>query len=205
MTRKRNDAHSTEFGLWIREQATLDSSLGFAATNIDYMWSNYKTGQWMIIEEKRYRADLTFSQRKQFEVLHAACKSVPGYCGFHLLQFEKTSPDDGRIWLDSIEITIEELLIFLRDFGKATVLVEYKYEKAPPQHKAKPAIKAIIDSGDCANAPAFCVRYANDSSWWRVMPLNVAAERWVPERTEMTQAEWIDLLYRMHGYRGTLD
>ena len=120
MTRKRNDSHSTEFGLWIREQATLDSRLGFVATNLDYMWSNYKTGQRMFIEEKRYRADLTFPQRKQFKQLDADCAGSPGYCGFHLLQFEKTTPDDGRIWLDWNEITTEELLTFLRDFNKVT-------------------------------------------------------------------------------------
>jgi len=56
MTRKRNDSHSTEFGLWLREQNEIDSSLGYLATNIDFMWTNYKTGQWMILEEKRYES-----------------------------------------------------------------------------------------------------------------------------------------------------
>jgi hypothetical protein len=45
MTRKRYDNHSTEFGLWLREQEELKSSLGFVATNLDFIWSNYKTNK----------------------------------------------------------------------------------------------------------------------------------------------------------------
>ena len=62
MTRKRYDKHSTEFGLWLREQKELDSKFGYVATNLDYMWKNYKTGLWMFLEEKRYNGQLTFSQ-----------------------------------------------------------------------------------------------------------------------------------------------
>ena len=117
MTRQRNDAHSTEFGLWLRVQPAIDSKLGFVATNIDYVWENYKTRKWMIIEEKRHGATVTWSQGKQFKRLDDACQGAPGYCGFHVLRFEKTSPDDGKIWLNDIEITKDALLAFLRDFA----------------------------------------------------------------------------------------
>jgi hypothetical protein len=36
------------------------------------------------------------------------------YKGFHLLRFERTSPDDGRSWLDDVEISREQLIDFLR-------------------------------------------------------------------------------------------
>ena len=114
MTRKRNDGHSTEFGLWLREQPQIDSKLGFVATNIDYMWSNYKTGQWMIIEEKRHGSDVRYSQREQFKVIHRACISDPLYHGMHLLVFENTSPSDGKIYLDRKEVTQKQLISFLR-------------------------------------------------------------------------------------------
>jgi hypothetical protein len=118
-TRKRNDSHGTEFGLWLREQESIDSSLGYAATNVDYLWSNYKTGDWMLIEEKRYGADVSWCQKKLLKLLHLACKQAAHYHGVHLLVFEHTSPEDGRIWLDRREITKEELLAFLR-FQKTT-------------------------------------------------------------------------------------
>ena len=60
MTRQRNDSHSTEFGIWLRVQPQIDSSLGFLASNIDYCWTNYKTGEWMFIEEKRYNTAIKY-------------------------------------------------------------------------------------------------------------------------------------------------
>ena len=118
MTRQRNDNHSTEFGLWLREQEELDSKLGYVATNLDYIWSNYKTGQWMLLEEKRYMSEPTFSQHEQFNKIHKACLGDTGYCGLHLIQFEKTSPEDGAIFLDRHEISKAELVKFLQTFEK---------------------------------------------------------------------------------------
>lgn len=54
MIKRWFDKNSTEFGLWLREEKEIDSSLGFIATNLDYVWCNYKNGLWMIIEEKRF-------------------------------------------------------------------------------------------------------------------------------------------------------
>jgi len=114
MTRKRIDSHSTEFGLWIREQKEVDSSLGYLATNIDFMWTNYKTGLWMLIEEKRYNSKPKFWQQKMFEVINAVCKLDKNYCGFHLIVFENTSPDDGKIFIDNNEVSKEYLIQFLQ-------------------------------------------------------------------------------------------
>jgi hypothetical protein len=121
MTQKRRDTHSTEFGLWLREQKEIDSCLGFVTTNLDYIWTNYKTGEWMLIEEKRYNSEVKPYQRGIFKTIHAACKNAHGYKGIHLLQFEKTSPDDGRIWIDKKEVDKKGLLQFLR-FEKAEVV-----------------------------------------------------------------------------------
>ena len=69
MTKPRYDKHSTEFGLWLREQEEINSRHGFVASNLDYIWQNYKTKQWMLIEEKRYMANLTWSQMQMFKFL----------------------------------------------------------------------------------------------------------------------------------------
>jgi hypothetical protein len=114
MTLKRHDNHSTEFGLWLREQPEIDSGQGFVATNLDYVWRNYKNNAWMIIEEKRYCSEPKRWQRDLFSLIDRCCKIDRNYRGFHLLQFEYTSPDDGRIWLDRKEITKAMLLSFLR-------------------------------------------------------------------------------------------
>ena len=114
MTRQRNDSHSTEFGIWLRNQKEIDSKLGFVTTNLDYIWENYKTGDWMLIEEKRYKADLPYSQKQQFNKLYKNIIKSPKFKGFHFIQFENTSPDDGKIFLDRKEITKDGLLTFLK-------------------------------------------------------------------------------------------
>jgi hypothetical protein len=114
MTSQRRDEHSTEFGLWLREQPTLDSGLGYVATNIDYVWRNYKTGQWMLIEEKRHGAISPKYQRDIFRLLDFALIDQPDYRGFHIIVFENTSPDDGKTWIDGCEVSTQDLLRFLR-------------------------------------------------------------------------------------------
>jgi hypothetical protein len=122
MTRQRNDSHSTEFGLWVRGQMPnqktsvdcIDSSFGFVTTNLDYIWENYKTGQWLLLEEKRYNHQMTASQKKQFEKLDTLLRGCKGYRGFHFLNFEYTSPEDGKMWLDHKLITKHDLIEFLK-------------------------------------------------------------------------------------------
>jgi len=117
MTRQRNDKHSTEFGEWLRIQPEIDSKIGYIATNLDYVWGNYKTGEWMLIEEKRYMADVTWSQKQQMVKLHKSIEKIKSkFKGTHLIQFEKTSPEDGKIFLDRQEITKDRLIEFLRFF-----------------------------------------------------------------------------------------
>jgi len=114
MTKQRYDKHSTEFGIWTRNQKLIDSSLGFVATNIDYIWRNYKTKKWMLIEEKRYMGVPRFWQEEIFDILDRSCKTDVNYCGFYLIQFEKTNPDDGKIYINKKLVTKDYLLEFLQ-------------------------------------------------------------------------------------------
>ena len=113
MTRKRIDGHSTEFGLWLRECRELDQRLGYLTTNLDYIWGNYNTQKWMLIEEKRYGSPLRQAQLDMIELVDNCCKSDPRYQGFHLLQFEHTTPEDGAILWDGKEITKQKLIRLL--------------------------------------------------------------------------------------------
>ena len=93
-----------------------------------------------------------------------------------------------------------DFLFLEYDKGKATALVEYKNEHAQPQYSTHPTYLALIDLGTRAGIPVLAVRYADDFSWWRVVPLNDRAKGWLPERAEMTEQEWVSLLYRIRGY-----
>lgn len=117
MTSERRDSHSTEFGLWLRQQGGIDSSLGYIASNIDYVWLNYRTGEWMMLEEKRHGSDVKQFQRDIFAKVDKACQCDSSYQGFHTLVFENTSPDDGQMWLDGDAINATELLEFLQFNG----------------------------------------------------------------------------------------
>mgnify|MGYP001589208830 CR=1 FL=1 len=120
MTRVRYDSHSTEFGLWLREQPEIESILGFVATNLDFIWANYKTGEWMLIEEKRHSGAVRLYQQQLFDKIDKLCQQDSHYCGFHTIVFQNTNPDDGQIWLDGKLISKRELLDFLR-FDKVTL------------------------------------------------------------------------------------
>ena len=110
MTKQRYDSHSTEFGLWLRSQRALGTKLGFVATNLDYIWGNYDKKKWMLIEEKRWQAPLRHAQKQLIDLVDNCCNTDPMYQGFALLQFERTSPEDGRIYWNNTEIDRDQLL-----------------------------------------------------------------------------------------------
>lgn len=114
MTQERRDGHSTEFGLWLRRQREIDSKLGYVATNLDFIWSNYRTGAWMILEEKRYGQQPRRYQLCLFWLLDKVAPLDPNYRGFHLLTFQKTCPEDGEVFLDDRLIGRDELVEFLQ-------------------------------------------------------------------------------------------
>ena len=113
MTQQRIDNKSTPFGLWLRHQSEIDSRKGFVTTNMDYIWEDTKSGKWMLIEEKCLIAEMKPFQKKLFEKL---CSSIsdPLFKGFHFLQFQFFSPDEGWMKLDGKKITREQLISFLK-------------------------------------------------------------------------------------------
>jgi hypothetical protein len=116
-TRRRDGNPPSEFSDWFRNQPEIDSKKGFRNYNIDYLWwfkpSMEGGGPYMLIEEKRYNSGLRFDQKSIFVRLSGDIKS-DDFKGFHKIIFEKTNPDDGRMWLDDEEITRDELIEFLR-------------------------------------------------------------------------------------------
>jgi hypothetical protein len=68
----------------------------------------------MLIEEKRFSADASWSQKQLFKMLNKVCNLDKKYKGIHLIQFENESPDDGWIKIDRKTVTKEQLMDFLR-------------------------------------------------------------------------------------------
>lgn len=110
-----------------------------------------------------------------------------------------------KLWgWDCPAIDIDFLMVEY-DHGKAVALVEYKHECAAPQKPSHPSYRALVDLGNRAGLPVLAVRYADDFSWWRVVPLNQAAKQWLPDRQVMGELDWVRLLYRMRGYDSVPD
>lgn len=110
MTRQANNPDKfTEFSNWLRQQNEISSSSGYIASNLDYVWENYNTGHWMLIEEKRNGALLSPCQKKMFKKITTHLHDEK-FKGFHFIQFQKTNPDDGLIWWNHKKITKEQLI-----------------------------------------------------------------------------------------------
>ncbi len=114
-TRKRSWTEQLPFNKWIREQPEIDSHREcFSATNIDFMWEGPNNpGYWLLLETKQYGSTVEKWQLIAFSRIHKAITD-PLYRGFHILQFEKTSPKDGAMFLDGRFMIRKDLIEFLR-------------------------------------------------------------------------------------------
>lgn len=106
-----------------------------------------------------------------------------------------------RLWGVALPAADLDFLLIEYDKGRACALIEYKHELSSPQFVSHPSYLALADLGNRANIPAFAVRYAKDFSWWLAVPLNALAKKVIPSRRRMSEAEWIQLLYRIRGHQ----
>ena len=120
MTKPLNHTdNGTPFGLWLRQQAELDSRrYHLSIQNIDYVHHGFKLMRnsqrvqaVMLLEEKRYLAKPDFAQIDTLKLIHQALQYADGqqvvnvegeslplhYFGYHIIQFENTTPDDGYV------------------------------------------------------------------------------------------------------------
>ena len=114
MTVQRRDHNGSPFGDWLRAQAALDSRDGWLASDLDMIWLNTATGEYMHLETKCRMAVMKEWQRRLFrDLVRRPCLPDTRYRGFHLLQFEATNPLDGATYIDGRRVTLRELLDFL--------------------------------------------------------------------------------------------
>lgn len=122
-TEERTGFREEGFSKWIR--ANLPSSLPpscFTVFDVDFVLRNYHTRRLAFVEMKCYQCKPTYGQQQTMDLIDGIMKLGTQhrnkhhvkamhwtYCGYWLLQFENTSPDDGRIWLNGHELTEEQL------------------------------------------------------------------------------------------------
>ena len=120
---------------------------------------------------------------------------------------EALSRRHRRLGWDCPAVDIDFLFLEY-DHGRASAIVEYKNEHAAPQYASHPTYQAMIDLGNKAGIPVIACRYSDDFSKWKVVPLNDAAKKHIPQRVELNEQGWVKLLYKIRGYEvphGVLD
>lgn len=129
MTKQRNDSHSTEFGLWLRQLPAPLTSVNISCQNLDYIWHNYQQSWLITIEEKRYDGVSSYAQIDTHNIIRQMLEKASGcmvstarndrrieYRGHYIIRFSSTNPDDGEIEINGVKVTKEEL-IHLLTFG----------------------------------------------------------------------------------------
>lgn len=128
MTRKSHDGTGTEFSHWLRSRDELASESGFCASNVDFVWMNYHTRRWMVLEEKRFFTFPRFPQTGILDLLNRTIKDDL-FFGVHVLVFENTSPDDGRMFFDGVEIETYQLIDILERVDPPTPHLKWSLKK----------------------------------------------------------------------------
>jgi hypothetical protein len=120
-------AQGSALGLHFRNlPKPLDSS-NVSITDLDFVIFHYRRGWFMTIEAKQFGARPSKSQQEIFDIISEFLTRVSGmivttmrgdrpieYRGHHLVQFEKTTPDDSQwIRVDGVQITRNEWIVFL--------------------------------------------------------------------------------------------
>jgi len=102
---------------WIREKLP-SAATGYAVSDIDICLYNWKTRKFMLLEIKRKMFECKPAQRNFFAMLNKRLRATPietddwKYLGFHLITFESLF-FEGKVYLDNIEISEQELIRFL--------------------------------------------------------------------------------------------
>jgi hypothetical protein len=132
MTQQRRHANDNrDFSDWLRDCKELESNkVGLSIMDIDYVplhrvvYDDDKTKStkyFMFIEVKIKMGQPSKSEHGEIVNISNHMRGCPVvtdkhgksvWCGYHLIQFENTTPDNGKIFLDGNEISREEFINF---------------------------------------------------------------------------------------------
>lgn len=104
-----------------------------------------------------------------------------------------------RKWGLGVPAVDLDFLLIEYDRGMPSAIIEYKSEFAQEQWPSHPSYLALCSLGDRAELPVFVVRYAQNFSWWKIIPLNNVAKRILPERVQVNELLYVSWLYNIRG------
>jgi hypothetical protein len=114
-TQDKGFSRVSYFSHWIRQNLP-DSSTSFYVTDIDFLLMNFRLKKAMMVEAKSFNAPMKKWQQSCYSKLNQwiseGIKSDPDnwtWFGTHLITFEQTNFEDGKVWFDG-ELTDEKSL-----------------------------------------------------------------------------------------------
>ena len=130
----------------------------------------------------------------------------PAMSGPPVRQEENFSRDMGflrrhREWGFGVPAQDIDFLEYNTD-AKAVCIVEYKFkhdikDSQPNFNKAN--TKALIDLGNRAGLPVFCVFYNSNRRWFKVHPLTDIANQTKPPLDIVSEYKFVDFLWYLRG------
>jgi hypothetical protein len=146
----------------MRHQPEIDSKrYRLDCEDMDYVWFDYQHGNLMLLEEKQYDASPTSAQLGTFGVIDQALRHAftdpsfrvvrqfanrpqqISYYGYHLIQFEHTSPDDGVVRIDGRAVSRRQLIRFLRFQWTPTIHI---YREQAERLHASRSLQELADA-----------------------------------------------------------
>tara|TARA_Y100000310_G_scaffold318724_1_gene373138 strand:- start:1642 stop:2037 length:396 start_codon:yes stop_codon:yes gene_type:complete len=92
-----------------------------------------------------------------------------------------------------------DFLMLEYDTGIPVALIEYKHARAKMQSQNHPSYRAISTLATRANIPFYAVRYTNDYSQYRIIPLNDLAKAITPHRIDLSEQDYVNFLYDLRN------
>lgn len=170
MTRQEQTNHrSLAFSKWIRANLP-DSRTKFYVYDVDYVILDWARKKVMLLEEKTHGAGVRYPQNKVIKLIDSWMRNGVNngweYKGYYTIVFENTSPMDGRIWFDDVEVN-EDVLIDILSLGRPRkenikrMIVE---ELLKHEILAEPeVVDYILKHGGLRFVPEFVNRFKNSS------------------------------------------
>ena len=119
-----------EFNKWINKNPKFDARDGWAYTDIDGFWMNWKTGHRMLIEVKNFTDEVRTYQRINFQGLDTLLRNHAHeigwtYGGYYVIYLSEGDPTKGEISIQHISsitkntVTLEQLedLMSFKEIG----------------------------------------------------------------------------------------
>jgi hypothetical protein len=196
MTKPVRVYSKTPFSQWVRiygpdSEANTDA---IDIEDIDYIVFGYLTGDLMTLEEKQNGATSSDAQGDTHHVVTQMLRLASGkvvdtqrgpraitYRGHHLIQFDKTGPEDGGIRVDGKAVTKEELARFI-NFGKPLTNHRTPSSRTPPVTQPSMTSPKKVPAEKEQLGPTYPGPVCHSNDWWWREPSEYGCGAWICNR-----------------------